>query len=221
MSQLGFGCYSLGVKEKKGTPLDHTRTVLVAASVAAELQKAVNAAFELSLVAKNARVLVLRAGEQASGFKVISNFFNDMASNTIELSRKISISAIHLSQVIVAEWRTENFIERVNTSLLRLDDSIDSSFIDASIDQAESVVKKSAIAFDALLESIIKELEDIHQQMRAADHIILTSRIEAERAGEYRKDLHEMANQVQIRTDAIKYHIEQAGHLTGQQWGEE
>ena len=82
------------VKSEHMRQIDHTKLTIAAATVAAELFHAEVIAKQLTISAKNAAAIVLRAGSQAAGLSVISSYYDELASKTITLARSINITAV-------------------------------------------------------------------------------------------------------------------------------
>ncbi|MGC9459904.1 chemotaxis protein, partial [Vibrio genomosp. F10 str. 9ZD137] len=72
---------------------------VIAAEVAAELNRGMLIAKRLLLVASNARALALRAGESAAGFRPITDSIDDLVKVTLETSQTINVKAQNLSKM--------------------------------------------------------------------------------------------------------------------------
>jgi len=185
---------------------DHTKLTVAAACVAAELHHAEQIADRLTLSAKNAAAIVLRAGSQAAGLSVISQFYDQLASETIALARVIHGKAVELSAIAVAEWRTRSALSRLGLAAERSED--DACQVIERLSQAARIqLEQTGTRFQGLLTTLQDNLDVIQRHMRAIDVIAVTSRLEAQHAGEFREGLIQMANQIQQQADAIKGHV--------------
>lgn len=187
--------------------VDHNKLTIAAARVAAELHYAELTARQLTISAKNAAAIVLRAGSRAAGLSVISSFYDELAGKTIKLARAINTTAVQLSVITVAEWRT-------NTALLRIRQAqakASSPECKARIAPLETRIGDQLVSmesrFQSLLGALNSDLQEIQKHMRAIDVVAVTSRLEAHRTGEFKEGLLQMANTIQQQTSDIKSHI--------------
>ncbi|MFC3152937.1 hypothetical protein ACFOEK_17995 [Litoribrevibacter euphylliae] len=174
------------------------------ASVAAELDKAESTARELSLAAKNARFVVFRAGSQAAGLTVITSYFAELAENTIQLVHTINDISMQVANDSVKEWKAKLLIDRLNNAR-------DDLFEDEHKQTLKHVVHKATQQMQRISDSLKRELnkldaqlEEIQTLMRAASVIVVTSRLESNRTGEFEQNLREMADNIQRLTNKIK-----------------
>lgn len=187
--------------------VDHNKLTIAAARVAAELHYAELTARQLTISAKNAAAIVLRAGTRAAGLSVISSFYDELAGKTIKLARAINSTAVQLSVITVAEWRTNTALLRIRQAKVKAatpDCQARITPLEKRIsDQLESMESR----FQMLLGSLNSDLQEIQKHMRAIDVVAVTSRLEAHRTGEFKEGLLQMANTIQQQTSDIKSHI--------------
>lgn len=177
-----------------------------AATVATELHRASLIAKKLSLTAKNARVVVLRAGSQAASLKVISDFFDDLASKTISMASTINVTALEISRLAVMSWRSDQFYRRLRTTLILNPLAAKDPLLNTLLygERRDRILQDR---YRKGLQQLSSELEDIQQFMRAANVISVTSRLEATQTGTFQGTLVSMANTIQKQSDAIKSHV--------------
>lgn len=184
-----------------------------AAAVAAELDRASQVARQLSLTAKNARVVVMRAGNRAASLKVISDFFDDLASKTIALAKNINVVAIDISRLAVSGWRDSMLISQLHRSA----ELANQWGVDVSLNtytaQLEMKHEELVSVFHKKLNKLASELSEIQRLMRAANVISVTSRLEATQTGEFEGILVEMANTIQSQSDQIKLHVSRSQQI--------
>lgn len=100
-------------KTKTLTKYDQGKFHLLAVNVAADLSDVRERGDEIALSAQNAKVLVARAGSSALGFRPITDFMINLASDTAGLVNKIDQEALAVSRLAVNRLRT---IGAVNTA---------------------------------------------------------------------------------------------------------
>jgi len=178
-----------------------------AAAVAAELDRASQVAKQLSLTAKNARVVVMRAGNRAASLKVISDFFDDLASKTIALAKNINVVAIDISRMAVSGWRGSMLISQLHRSINLARQWGVNVALTGYTAELEFKHNELVSGFQKKLNRLASELAEIQRLMRAANVISVTSRLEATQTGEFESILVEMANTIQSQSDQIKLHV--------------
>lgn len=187
--------------------VDHNKLTIAAATVAAELHYAELTARQLTISAKNAAAIVLRAGTRAAGLSVISSFYDELAGKTIKLARAINTTAIALSVITVEEWRTSNALQRVRQAYARAEGAAYRECIPPMETSINAHLASIEERFQRLLATLNSDLQEIQKHMRAIDVVAVTSRLEAHRTGEFKEGLLQMANTIQQQTSEIKAHI--------------
>ncbi len=196
----------------KSKTIKHAAASVCAASIAAELHLASQIARKLSLSAKNARVAVLRAGSQAASLKVISDFFDDLANQTIVIAARINISALDISRLAVMSWRNHKFLHCVEKAQLLNPHMHSDPMIHQLLENNEHR-QQLQDRYRQGMQQLVGELEEIQQFMRAANVISVTSRLEATQTGSFQATLVHMANTIQQQSDAIKTHVTRSQRL--------
>jgi hypothetical protein len=186
---------------------EHRELTVAAAQIAAELHHAEVSARQLTLSAKNAAAIVLRAGSRAAGLKVIASFYDEVAVKTIRLARGINQTAIRLSAVTVSEWRTSNALERLVTASHKASGAIHEASLPGMMDLVQQRMNGIGARFSMHVRQLSADLQEIQSYTRAIDVVAVTSRIEAQRAGEFRGGLMNMADTIQDQTRQIKVHV--------------
>lgn len=182
----------------------HTRVAIAAASVAAELHHAEMIAKQLTISAKNASAIVLRAGSRAAGLSVIANFYDELANKTINLARSINGTAIHLSGVTVAEWRTSAAAAQIKKAYQLAEEAPYRHSIASCVEEVEGRYQTLDEDFQSLLKQLHEKLDEVQQYMRAIDVVAVSSRLEAQRTGEFKENLMRMAENIQKQANQIK-----------------
>lgn len=178
---------------------------IVVANISAALHDAQKEAKNLSLTAKNARALAIRAGELAAGFKVITNFIDEFANKTIsfansvgELSQKIAIISHDASTI-------NNLQNRLRVAQKQVEDECGKATIQGLIDDNAQKLDHYQNEFSGLRSDLELLLNDIVDQMRAATFIASTSKVEAVQAGDYKEGLDAVAVGVTRASETISH----------------
>ncbi|GAA3925570.1 hypothetical protein [Litoribacillus peritrichatus] len=183
------------------------------ASVAAELDKAESIAKELSLAAKNARFVVFRAGSKAAGLTVITSYFAELAENTIQLAHTINDISLRVATDSVREWKASLLIEHLNHAAEHLFEDAHKQTLATVIHNAQKTLRAISDQLKKELSKLDAQLEEIQTLMRAASVIVVTSRLESNRTGEFEQNLREMADNIQRLTTKIKDHATESRRI--------
>jgi len=197
---------------------------VIAASVAAELHHAMQVARGVSLTAKNARAIAVRAGEQSIGFKAITNFIDDLARSMISQADRINRIAIGISRAAVMQLRARDALARfarVTQGVVANNGGNEatgprSSYlasINGSYQRIEAQVVELANRLQSEFQVLDDELGETQRQIRSADIIATTSKVEASRAGAYGMQLEVIADNIRQSADEIKKHLAAAQRL--------
>ena len=161
--------------------LEKSKFHLLAVSVAADLAAVKEQGEAISFEAMNAKVLVVRAGAMALGFKPITDFMVELADNTINLVRDIEIEALAVSHHSVSRLRTANAVRMANKAVALAVDS--KARYQAEIKGfATKMVGADTRMVDNVLEhtlKLIRLLKEIAELMMAANAVAASARVEA------------------------------------------
>lgn len=177
-----------------------------AATISGHLYRASVIAKRMALAAKNSRAMVLRAGARAAGLKVISDYFDELADKTINLSNIINQCAISISQNSVRQWRTQSFLMRMEQCRQKIGNKKVVQLSSAMSDGEASLLKLSS-NLQSQLSSLNDQLADIRQYMQSSSVVAVTFRLEATQTGEFQPLLEHMANTIDGLSNDIKQHI--------------
>ncbi len=159
--------------------------------------------FRASLIAKH---LALAAKNSRAGLKVISDYFDDLAGKTINLSTSINKRAISISRTSVRQWRTQTFLDRMDRSQSRLAGH-KASQLTPSIDERQHYLSSLIGTLQTELKSLQEQLADINQYMQSSSVVAVTFKLEATQTGEFQPLLEDMAKTINGHSNDIKYHI--------------
>lgn len=184
----------------------------MAASISGHLHKASLIAQRMALTAKNSRAMVLRAGSAAAGLKVISDYFGELATRTIELSKTINVTAIGISQNSVKQWQTQGFVDRVNSAYQQLENE-QKQQLQRAMDYANEHLANLNRDLRKELSHLDSALGEIQQFMQSSNVVAVTFRLEATQTGEFQPMLEAMANNIAKLTDDIKALITMSSNM--------
>ena len=175
---------------------------VIVATVVAQLDVILVEAKNLSLTAKNARVVAIRAGQSALGFKSITNFIDEFSARTIKTTQDIHNHSHLLFKLALEQLRASQF----KTHIGRANQLTDGK--NAKIKQinhlANGQLRECWSLLGSEMQSLTSQFEEIRQQMRAAEYIAVTSRVEASQAGEYCDSLESVSDYIASAALRIK-----------------
>lgn len=180
------------------------------AYIAAELNQAGEVAQRLSLAAKNARFVVYRAGDRAAGMTVITNYFGELAEQTIALVKQINRLAMQVAHQAVDDWREQTLRDFVLRAMQLNTGHTSLTTLSQIHHQVDCAVLEHQQRLKGLVQQLRSQLDTILEKMRAAAVVVISSRLEANQIGELRVNLEEMANDIQALATQIRTHAERA-----------
>jgi methyl-accepting chemotaxis protein len=185
---------------------------IVAANISAILSVAQQEAKKLSLTAKNARAIAIRAGEKAMGFKVITDFIDEFASLTIECANEINDLSLHFARVAMNSSNYKEFLHRLDSVKARSADLKSSKVFLNLYSETENTARECDAECQRLVRNLESLLETIQTQMRASGFIAATSKVEAARAEEYKDSLDSVAQNIAVASGTIMNCVNKSFH---------
>ncbi|MCF6439189.1 chemotaxis protein [Pseudoalteromonas luteoviolacea] len=170
------------------------------AQIIANLESILTQAKNLSLTAKNARVVALRAGDAALGFKPITNFIDEFSEQTIASTTKIADLSNQLFKFAHKLVRCSQYYHQM--TLLKT--QINSRQADALYQEALKSQRRAASQLSLALSELENHFEDIQKQMQSAEYIAVTSRVEATNAGDFSDSLQSVSDFIASAAKTIK-----------------
>lgn len=184
--------------ERRGFPEDIYAFVMVA-NISAALDDVQEQAKLLSLTAKNARALAIRAGNQALGFKVITDFIDEFASQTIALAKEIQGTAQQVAHLAGQAAQLDDYLGRLGGA----ENQDHRDCLVARLEAQTKLRHELTSDFGRSLKRLEGLLGDIINQMRAATFIASTSKVEAVGADAYRSSLEAVAEGISQVAETI------------------
>jgi len=187
---------------------------VIAALIAAKLDKATKVARQLSLTASNARAVALRAGEGAAGFRPLTEFIDRLANVTVKSSLAINKVAATLSHTAAQRFRTDDAIIRFEIIYKRSGDSKYINSLDFGYQRTQKQQQTLFQNYQYQLNELAGELDMLKDELRTAVILATLSRVEASQAGSlYQDALNNVADNVESAAKHIKKHIETSKQL--------
>lgn len=187
---------------------------VVAAVIAAEVDKATYIAKGLSLTASNARAVAHRAGDKAAGFRPLTDYIDRLAILTINSSKKINKLAAQLSRTAANKFRSNNAIERFEQVYVKAKDSQYITSLDFGYQRTQIQDEVLSSEYSKQVDSLTLELSELRNELRTAVILSTLSRVEASHADAiYQVSLNNVAENVQSASIVINQHILNAEHL--------
>lgn len=185
----------------------HPPDFVMAAMLAGHLYRMMRTAKIMSLSASNAKGVAARAGEKAMGFRPITDFIAEMANKTIHFATKVNQLALSLSRTSVVSVRNEDAVRRLRVSGGLLKGELAVHFIQEQIANAAERREILQADIDGIMLELVEQLDEIYQGVRGATVIVINSRTEASRAGEFQKYLDSIADSVESAAQDIQKEI--------------
>ncbi|WP_104399698.1 chemotaxis protein [Vibrio penaeicida] len=194
--------------------MSEKRVFVIAAEVAAELNKGMVIAKRLLLIASNARALALRAGVSAAGFRPITDSIDELVRTTLQSSKIINKKAQKLSRIATAETRAAS-------ALIKFEDVYETASNAQYICSLEPAISVTHTHHNELMAEFKREakglndmLRVLHSELRTAQIISTMLSVEASQAGEvYQDQLNSIATSVSQSADSIQSHVLQSLNL--------
>jgi hypothetical protein len=181
---------------------------LASATIAGELYQARLVANHLSLVSKNSKAMVLRAGSRAAGLRVLSDFFADLASTAINSSQEINRVAVVVANACVMLWQKDIFCLKLKEALSvhSLNNTV-KVLLNEKLMSACKEIEVQNIQLYRHIRTLGDLLDDIDQQIQASNVVDVNFRLEATQTGDYEPQLNGMAGNIDELTKNIKHHV--------------
>jgi len=190
---------------------ESAKVTLASATVAGEVYQVGLIARKLSLAAKNAMAMVMRAGSTASGLRVVSDFFSELANNAINSAGEIHQSAVLISHNSVAQWRMNSFEDAMlKAQQLNPDSKALEEMVQTTLDESDRRRMVLQTEFRKEWTQLINYLDGIDQQIKASAVIAVNFRLEALETGQQTQLLNYMAKDIDLLSGKIKEHVQRS-----------
>ncbi|MCP3674185.1 MAG: hypothetical protein GY829_06905 [Gammaproteobacteria bacterium] len=186
-----------------------TQAFVVLAKISRELFLATKTAQEVSLIAKNARALTVRAGDKVLGFKAITNFIDDLATTTIQLATTINRQALEVA-TLAAELQRKLYGLKQFDRVLNDEKAVYRESCRGPRQILQREVEDNQREQKMQLNRLISNLSDIQQEIRSAGIIALNAKVESAKSPEYQASLDVIADDILHSTNQIKTRIDRS-----------
>ncbi len=187
---------------------ERAKSYIISASVAAELHALTSVARQVSMIAKNARALAIRAGESVAGFKAITGFIEEIAKFSAERGGAIDQMATKISRVTVDIIRLSQNIEKFEQCV-----SSDVKYAQSMKQLMETVYDTDETLHRQFRRSVRRlkmEINEIGGQLRGVQMMVTSSKVEAAGAGDFKEGLNSVASQLLDAYNQMYNHISKA-----------
>ena len=196
-------------KSTKTVGRKKTEAFVALAKISRELFLATKTAQEVSLIAKNARALTVRAGDKVLGFKAITNFIDDLASTTITLATTINRQSLEVATLAAELQRKLYGLEQFKI-VLSDEKAVSRESCRGPQQILQRVVDQNQSEQKLKLNRLLSNLSDIQQEIRSAGIIALNAKVESAKSPEYQASLDVIADDILHSTNQIKERIDRS-----------
>jgi hypothetical protein len=165
-------------------------------------------ASELSLAAVNAKVISVRAGTQAAGFRPITDFIDEAARATEKLGNALEAGTLAVSRSAVSERRAADALRRLRRAAAGA--SRDETSLEAVIDRCDAARTAISKSMTRSIRTLDGLLDQISAHMMCISVITVQSRIEARQAGTYRPNLEAIAASMSSAAEQVTAIVQQS-----------
>lgn len=177
------------------------------AEVASTLKMVQQTAYGMTLVSINAKILTAQAGHRAAGFGPITDYISETARDSMGLVEAINQESLKVSRSSVEAMRTFMASNSFEKARQKAKGAAFASSIIPYQKVIEDRLDKQSACFAEQLSLLRRMLDDIRQRMQAAQAVVSLCRVEATSAGEYRKSLEVVADDLAEAVEFIKKNI--------------
>lgn len=178
---------------------------VMAATLAAELGHIIRHARRLSLSAKNARVITVRAGEWGRGFSGITQFIDEYARRTIQGAENIHRTSRQLSRRSVKGLFCSSLnvrLGRVRARHPRFEEGL--TCCQTRLGDENDLYERDRLA---AYQALRRDIDEIRACSRALSSLVAICRIEASRAGPFQEALSVIATEIEHATGELMQSI--------------
>lgn len=194
--------------------MSEKKVFVIAAEVAAELNKGMVIAKRLLLIASNARALALRAGESAAGFRPITDSIDDLVRKTLDTSKVINQKAQLLSRIATSETRSSSALTKFNNVICRDTDARYIESLEPAITQTREQNAQLIAQFKKEARGLNDMLDELYSELKTAQIISTMLSVEASQAEElHQEQLNSIATSVADSAKEIQSHVLQSLNL--------
>ena len=184
------------------------KVLVTVTTIAAQLSGVMQVARGISLGAANAKATSARAGDKARGFQPITNFIDELASQSITMVNQINVEALQASRIAIAEFRAQEARERFNRAMELAPEGAQLTGLDRQLKKVDDALVNYRKDFSQHVYTLGELLDEINNRMRAAEAITSVCRVEATNAQGYEESLGTVADDLEQAIRVIKKQVQ-------------
>ena len=170
---------------------------VIVAIVAAELNQTLAHCKEINLTASNAQAASARVGNAALGFKVLTHYIDDLASETKYAAIDINKAAHQASLLATETLRVEKALSYFQSAQQKALTAKYAHTLNAAVSATEQKHQDLKLKFTLLVSEIETKLYELKRNLRTANVLASVCRIEACRVDKtYQNIFNNVANKV-------------------------
>ncbi len=183
----------------------------MAASIAAQLEKAIKVAKEISLASNNAGVLAVRAGNDAAGFGALAEFLDQLARKTIQASDEINQQAMAISKLTSNTVRTQAALEKYDVAIHKAQEYRHVKSLEPTFTAIKQEASGKNEDIGRRIKALSRRLEDLKQELDVGKVLASMSMVEASQAGkEFIEPLTDNAKNISSAIGRIEVYVNEA-----------
>ncbi|MCL2915662.1 chemotaxis protein [Shewanella corallii] len=184
---------------------------VIVAQVAAELNKTLASCRQINLTASNAQAASTRIGNSAMGFKVLTHFIDELASETQKAARDINYLARQASTLSTYIARSQMALKQFAHARQKLGTHTAQPAMKRAEEQTREKFHSQRSEFNGMIEQIQSNLDDLKKTLRTANALASVCRIEACRVDKQNQDTFiGVADKVDEVAEAIRQRVDTA-----------
>ncbi|MCF1427488.1 MAG: chemotaxis protein [Shewanella sp.] len=184
---------------------------VVVAQVAAELNKTLASCRKINLTASNAQAASTRIGNTAMGFKVLTHFIDELASETQKAAKEINHLARQASTLATYIARSQMALKQFSSAKARLGSDAEQPAMQRAEVKTQAKYQHQRHEFDDMINQIQCQLDELKKTLRTANALASVCRIEACRVDKQNQDTFiGVADKVDEVAEAIHQRVDTA-----------
>lgn len=188
---------------------------VIAAVVSAELSVVVKTASAMSLTAMNAKVITMRAGDEALGFQALTGFVSELAQTTGKSVEEVSKKAQGIATAAVTKLRLERLNNDVLAAQKELTEDHSDDVFHKFVKALGRKTRDNAREFERDCRDFYNLLDNLEQQIRSVKYVVSNCRIEAAMTGVHRAGLETVADSLEKAAREIESYVMECQRILG------
>ncbi|WP_395344496.1 hypothetical protein PN836_006945 [Ningiella sp. W23] len=166
---------------------------------------------EISLASNNAAVLAVRAGSDAAGFGALAEFLDQLARKTIHASDAINKQAMVISKLTSTVVKTQTAQQHFERAFDKGEGAEYLDSLQTKYSDIKNEVTNETEHIESLVRHLVRELEDLKQELEVGKVLASMSLVEASQADKaYTNQLSDNANNISSAINRIESNVGRA-----------